>query len=117
MKQFALNVALVLTIAGIICALCVTYSGELQPQEKVAYPITLDELYTITTKDNVVYKEAKINITQLGCFVIRENGYVYIPIDKIKSITEVKHGGKNGRDNGRNMERDTSPDEREGQHL
>ena len=114
MKQIALNVVFTLLIVGLIWALCLTHAEELQPQAKVMYPITLDGRYTVTTKDNATYKEVKINITQLGCFVILNTGYIYIPIDKIKSITEAKHGSENWRDNGRDVERDPAPDERKG---
>ena len=109
MKQIALNVLFTLLIAGLIWALCLAHEEELQPQAKMTYPITLDGQYTVTTNDNATYKEVKINITPLGCFVILDTGYVYIPIDKIKSITEVNHGGKNRRDNGDDVELQTQP--------
>lgn len=117
MRQITLNVVFALLIVGLIWVLCLTHADELKPQAKANYPITLDGQYTVTTKDNAVYKDAKINITQLGCFVILDTGYIYIPIDKIKSITEAKHGSENRRDNGRNMECNPAPGERKGQHL
>lgn len=117
MRQIALNVVFALLIVGILYAVCITHTEQLQPQAKVTYPITLDGQYTVATKDNATYNEVKINITPLGCFIILDTGYVYIPIDKIKSITEVNHGGKNGRDNGRDVELHAAPDEREGQHI
>ena len=78
-------------------AVVLVYAPQAQQQlkqdaQKQAGAVTLDELYTVVTKDGKAYNDAKININHIGCFIISDKGYIYIPIENIKRITEVKYG-------------------------
>jgi len=91
MKQYIVNAGFLLVIACFCVVLCKVNPDAVKPQ-KQAGAVTLDELYTVVTKDGKTYNDAKININHIGCFIINDKGYIYIPIENIKRITEVKYG-------------------------
>lgn len=90
-------------VSGVCLVLGKVYPVEAKPQ--VTYPVTLDELFDVVTKDGKTYKSVKINLSHLGCFVIKAETYFYIPIENIKSITEVKNASENECNNGGNIQR------------